>query len=573
MNKILDFAMDLGLAIIKDKAKNAIQEQQAKTRLSDYLNRQRKLNEQIPIEEEIDFGGLEEYILNDLMEDIKKRFWGTTIERGLAHSTIINKVSTFAVTHTKLSEKRARKIVSTAVDILANHFRKKVNRDLLFVAGEIEDEVISQHEQTRKFISKDSKMLAAAIEKNNESSIDCALKRISAGETSLVESNIGSYMNAISAGHELFPYYGFRMNTDNKMVSHPLTEEAQKKYPANYKITVSDIHLGEQAVQTITDDIFDRAYRHQLPIYIDVLNAVKYLGDTLDPIQTEAKEMIGAHAIIKPPEFPAAFPCSVLVGKDVIVPYLLLRTKELLEDGTAILSNDEQKNFRFGVLIQLNQNTNKLTFTVKPNNPSNKESLAYRVFLKKILSGEVVTVNALEKNIPLFHGKVELRDTKKLEDEIEFLERVVLIEEYFNISLVIPEEITIGDHMLISRICDLIRGGYNGTWDKFEFGFIVSEEVRQRILELTESEYGLTYAGEGEFILFGAKIKLPLQRVIRRAKILDLKRLKEKINVLENGDEIKIKYIPAGEGKKGEYIDIIAEEEMDPNLLFSQIVS
>ena len=127
--------------------------------------------------------------------------------------------------------------------------------------------------------------------------------------------------------------------------------------------------------------------------------------------------------------------------------------------------------------------------------------------------------------------------------------------------------------MLISRICDLIRGGYNGTWDKFEFGFIVSEEVRQRILELTESEYALAYVGEGEFILFGEKIKLPLQRVIRRAKVLDLQRLKEKINVLENGDEIKIKYIPGGEGKKGEYIDSIAEEEIDPSLLFSRIVS
>ena len=433
MDKLFDIAMDLGLAAIKDKAKSAIQEQQAKTRLSDYLSRQRKLNDQIPIEEEIDFGGLEEYILNDLMDDIKKRFWGTTIERDLARKTILNKVSTFAVTHTKLSEKRACKIISTAVDILAKHFRRKVNRELLFVVGEIEDEVMSQHEQTRELISKDSKMLAAAIANNNESSIDYALKRISAGETGLVESHIESYMNAISTEHELFPYYGFRMNTDNKMVSHPLSEEAQKKYPANFKITVSDLRLGEQPVQTITDDVFDRAYRHQMPIHIDVLNAVKYLGDKLDPIQTEAKEMVGAHAIIKPPEFPAAFPCNVVVGKDVIVPYLLLRTKELLEDGTAIISNDEQKGFSFDVIIKLNQNKRKVTFTVKPNNPSNKESLAYRVFLKRILSGEAVTVNSLEKNIPLFHEIVKLGDTKKLEDEIEFLERIVLIEEYFNI--------------------------------------------------------------------------------------------------------------------------------------------
>ena len=93
-----------------------------------------------------------------------------------------------------------------------------------------------------------------------------------------------------------------------------------------------------------------------------------------------------------------------MVGSDIVVPFLLLRTKEILEDGSVIITNEEQENYHFNVRITCFFNSKKVTFTVTPQNASNKEFLHYRLFLKRILAGEQVTVNALSLNEKLMCG-------------------------------------------------------------------------------------------------------------------------------------------------------------------------
>ena len=76
------------------------------------------------------------------------------------------------------------------------------------------------------------------------------------------------------------------------------------------------------------------AYRHQLKLVMSIDEAVKLLGNRPDPIQTEAKQYIGKEIIAIPPEFPEAFPCSIKVGEKTYFDYILLRTEEILDDGT-----------------------------------------------------------------------------------------------------------------------------------------------------------------------------------------------------------------------------------------------
>ena len=54
-------------------------------------------------------------------------------------------------------------------------------------------------------------------------------------------------------------------------------------------------------------------------------------------------------------------------------------------------------------------------------------------------------------------------DVEQLKFEIAFLEKIVAIEEYFNVSFSIPETITIGDNALVERLYSMINdGGHRG---------------------------------------------------------------------------------------------------------------
>ena len=573
MGVFAEFVANIGLAAVKDKLNDAIAEKCARDRLLSYLTQQNSLNFSVSLEEEIDFGGLAEYITEELIDDVKKRFWGNRKERGQARERILQKACSYASANTSLSRERTIKIVGTSVDVLRKFYRNKTNRDLRFLAGEIEDSIISQSEETRALVSKESRSIQKLIQDNNKLSVDCATNMIDGGKVKQVEENVGSFLNAISSKHELFPYYGFRMTTENRMVSIPLTDEARKRFPESYKITASTARLGNQTLHSLNKSVFDQAYRHQLPIIIDVQNAKKYLGNVLDPIQSEAEEMIGQQAIVKPPEFPKAFPCNVMVESDIVVPFLLLRTKKILEDGSVIITNEEQENYHFNVRITCFFNRKKVTFTVTPQNASNKELLHYRLFLKRILAGEQVTVNALTLNEKLMCGTVDQKEIENLDNEIDFLTKIVQIEEYFDTSIVIPEEIEKEDHFLINRIISLIQGEYIGSWDKFDFSFVLTEEVRERICELEDVTYGLAYSAEATFSVFDTELKLPIIREIECARVENLVRAKEKVSILDIGDEIKIVYVPGNSQPKGKYVDRIETSGVEAGMLFSRASS
>ena len=89
MNEIAIFAIekiaDIGIAAFNEKISEKITDQrvlsQARTSLKSYLERQNKLNYFCTFEEEIDFGGIVQYIQSDLAEDMKLRLFGDVIER------------------------------------------------------------------------------------------------------------------------------------------------------------------------------------------------------------------------------------------------------------------------------------------------------------------------------------------------------------------------------------------------------------------------------------------------------------------------------------------------------------
>lgn len=554
---IVDLIANMGFDAIKDKISDTINETQAKQKIINYLNQQQKLNFQVSREEEIDFGGIADYIRTNFMDDVKQRFYGNTKERGAARQRILEATKQYA-TANKLSVQRAEEMIGLAIDILSDFYRRKVDKNMLYITNEIEDTIKDEHDETRALIVKESECLKSIIQDNSAFSIDHALNEVKAGKISQVESQLDTMMNAISTQHTLFPDFGFRMTPKNKIVSFPLTDEARKKYPENFKLLVSAVKLGDQPISAINQSVLDESYRHQLPIHINVHNASKYLGNVLDPIQSETDKMKGAHAILKPPAFPPAFPCCISVGKDIIVPYILLRTKEILDDDSFVITNEEQKNYHFNVSIRIFPETKKLTFKITLNDASNLERLHYKQFLKRAFSGETITVYALQHNEMIFQATVDQRNIDdEIDHEIEFLEKIVKIENYFKTSITIPNTISIQDQILIKRIYDLLVDGFHGETDKFDFEIELTEEVKKKILELTNMDYVIAYSAEGTFSVFNQEFKLPIVREIECVRVDNLSGLQKKVSTLDIGDRVKIVYVPGTNRDKCKYIDHI----------------
>lgn len=143
MSIVIDFIANLGLEAVRDKIMDISVEVQVKEHIADYLSRQQRINMNVSLEEEVDFGGLSEYIQTDLMEDVKRRLFGNKGERRDARQTILSKAVSFSTANTKISAQRTMKIVGDAIDILRDYYRNRVNRDLLFITTEIEETVVS----------------------------------------------------------------------------------------------------------------------------------------------------------------------------------------------------------------------------------------------------------------------------------------------------------------------------------------------------------------------------------------------------------------------------------------------
>lgn len=568
--KVIGVIADIGIDVAKEHFENKRLEAKAKEKLSEYLTRQEKYNFDCSLEEEIDFEGLAEYIHNDLIDDVKIRLFGRKQERGIAREAIADKAACYAQAKTKLSKERAKHLAVTAVDILRGFFRSKIDYSTLFAAAEIEDTVIDEMSEQHK--KQDHKIddLAKSVQDNSLLSIDKNVSLANSGEIDAVEKNAAAFFAGLGTAHVLTPYYGFTMDGVSYLKSIPLRPDAVELYPPHFEVTATAFKMGGILLPNVDASTFTRAYRTQSPIEFDVTTAQKYLGNVLDPIQHEAENLTGTHVVLKPPAFPPAFPCSVLIDGATAVEYLLLRTKRIDEDGTVIITNDEQNNFSFMVTLAANATTKNLSLTVTPNVPSNADSLNYRRFLKKAISAKHVELKSLDQNAVFISSKANLvpHGCEKLDVEIEFLEKIVAIETHYHITLTIPDEIDISDHQIIDRLYSMIRDGeYSGICSGFTMSFNLTEELRQSIRTIGEVACSFSCSLGMHVELFDQKLDFNIIRKIDSMRLDNFEKITKKIDALDNGDPIKVSFVSGNTDPNIHYSDMFYSEETAKNLL------
>lgn len=570
---IIGLIANIGFDAVKEQYRIKQDEKKAHEALMAYLARQQKYNFNCSLEEEIDFEGLSEYIRGNLIDDVKKRLFGTKEERGVARQSISDKAAYYAKSNGRLSTQRARHLAVTAVDILRNFYRDKVGRGLLLVAAEIEDTIITEMTVQHNELVDKIDALEKKVENGGLLSVDKAITLMNAGKVDAVEKDLATYFAALSSTHDLNPYYGFAMEGTKLLKSIPLCPDAVKQYPPRFEVTATAFKMGGMPVGGIDSNTFSHAYRSQLPIEFDVITAKKYLGDVLDPIQNEAEEMCGAHVVMRPPAFPESFPCSVIIDGDTVLDYLLLRTKKIEEDGTAVLTNEEQENFNFKIMLMVNVEKTNLDLKVTPVDPSNMELLYYKRFLKKAISANNISLKSLRHNSIIISSKANLRqsDEGTLDAEIEFLERVVAIEEYFQTKLSIPEEITTDDHRTIDRLYSMISAGeYCGTCSRIALSFELSPDGRKAINELGDRMGAFAYNANVEVNLFNQKLCFQVLRKIEGLRFENFEKLKVKLDVLDDGDILNVAFISGMEDSDARYSEMFYSEDIEKRLFQSQ---
>ncbi len=547
-----EFVAGLGFEAAKDRFKEKFDEKQLRSALTVFIEGQRKYNELCSLAEEIDFQGLMEYIEHDLLEDVGIRVFNPRRKkRRQARQEIVDAAVSYSKANTAQAKKRVAKCISICIDIIRDFYvSKHLSIKDYLLANIIVDAVAEDiHESTTAIetsIDAAKSELSAKLDNfGTLFSIDKAVALAGAGAFDSLSMGIKKVLDHISLDHPYYPYFGYEY-MNGRILSKPLTEEAKKLFPTKYVLTGA-VRFGDQYFNDPDGDPLDYSYRHQLPMTMEVSKALKLLGEKPDPLQDEAAVLVGNTMTAMPPEFPPAFPCSIKAGDVTFFEYVLLRTQEILDDGTYIIGNKEQGgSFYFEVDINPN-NPSKPDFKVNMTDASNRDLLNYVKFMSALSVEKDLHIYVLSVGEDIIAGYINELNYRtgfsSVEEEIDFLERICVIEDYFDVRLNPSGEISNAEYEAVIQISSLIRNDeVSGTWSKVTFTGILDKHFREELINVKEDLYAFSYVGISHVELFGAEFEFRFMRTFKCARMVDIEKVRRKAEALEEGDEIKISF-------------------------------
>lgn len=568
---IKEYFVELGMDhIVKDKILPAREEKILRERFEVFVEEQRKINERSLRDEEIDFEGLANYLRRDLFDEVDKYLTANWRTREPIKASIIRKAVAYAQANTPISRKRAVEFTETAIGLIYYYKRSKLSDDLKLITAEMQECVVdtvetavgNQTRELKKFGAETRDELKNAIVQNNLLSIDRNVELLQLGQIEQVVMNIQSALKAMSSTHRLFPDYGYGYN--GKIYSKPFTKDALVKYPPKISCT-GTAQIDGRYIERLDCNTIGYANRHQLPIVLNIVTAKKFLGNIVDPVQYEAEKLVGETITISPEPFPPAFPCSISLDDKVIFDYVLLRTEEIMDDGTIVLSNGEQTSLPYKIKITANLRTGYTSYSVSMPGASNSEMLHCLKFFKSAAAGAEIKIKELSLGEELARGKTGNLDYvtgfESLDNEIAFMEMIVEVESHFGVSIHIPEIITEDDYYAVSYLATLIGGGEKvGGWSKFECELSLTDDLKQKIASSDHSQFSLSYVGIVTVRLFDKEYELSAVKTLDSVIYQDIVRLKQKADVMDVGDTIKLTFLPA-EGESGTWRDQLYIED------------
>ncbi len=565
------YVAELGLDAARAYYNQKLDEKKLKAELIDYIERQEQYNEICSLVEEIDYQGLIIYIREKLLDAVRIRVFDPYKKRrGDARETLICEAVVYSNATTEDAKQRVAKFVANCLDIIRSFYAKRIDIKYYILASDVIDAVNEHTEAT--VLSAQNVVVDKIEEQSNQFtkliadsplySIDKMIGEAKKGNLGFANTRINEILSGISSTHPLFPSYGYDIQ-DGSLVSKPLTSDAILKFPMKYKIT-GHVQVGGKCFNNPTVDPFDFAYRHQLTVVMDVKDAKKYLGEIEDPANYEIDKLIGGKVRAYPPAFPPPFPCSIKVKDTVYYEYVLLRTQEILDDGTFVIGNKEQVDSHFYFEIRINFSdskkmletqevcasaiTKQIDFRMNLHHPTNNEILNFVCFMRAASIEQDLRIHMLDAGKDIVTAKNckvnYVTGFESIEEEIDFLERICDIEKYYGVTLNVHGDIEKDTYNLVLKISNLVRcDSVIDTWDIIEFSERLNGSLREQLTDMS-SPIPISFIQCMDVDIWDAKFKVKYMRTLNSAVLQDYDRVNELAKLLKDGEPIILKFKP-----------------------------
>lgn len=542
INSFKDWLDFLVFDTIKAKLENKRKEKQLKDRISDYTQGYIQQFESFCLDEEFDLQAVMD-CLKASTSDIKNYIFETSAgSRNKARTTLLSKAKACSNTSKDAALYNVETFVNNILTIIHDSYIESLNNDLLLAASVISDEVSPKLDK----IETDVETIKSLVTHNTPLTLsNDDIERAKRGDNSAVESKLTNMQNIVASIH---PVKGYKNRIiDGKLISVPVSSEANLNPPIIRAF--GKVKVGDKYIEEIDSAVLDYAYRHQLNLELTVDEAEKYLGNTKDPNQYEAEFLVGGTLIATPRPFPNAMPISVYCDDELVIGYLLIRQKEILDDGTMVISNEGQKNapFKFALKINIESKHSDISF-VPEETITIKNMLAIQKILLNAEMGKIIRFKKLETDeifLELSNPPNKENDLRHRQFRIKVLESILTIENYFKTTLYLPEQMSIVDCKNIIYCAKLINGEKITTqWSSFDIPITVVESTKSNLKTISED---LTYLGSITIKVWKRALTLPVAITFKNAKLKDVDRIIKVINLLNVGEKTTVTMVPDGE--------------------------
>ena len=560
---VAEYIADLGCEAAKNKFDGKINELKLKKSISEFVISQNRYQETVTLCEEYDIQGLFEYLTSNFSELVSCRCYNPNSKlRGQAREELVSKACAFCNADSAEARKRVAAIVCNCLDMIRNYYKSEFSIKDYVLVSEIVEGVSETVGEKLQPIRDDIAEVKSDVKALNIYSPEAYANLAKVGNLTEIESRLDNTFYIMSKEHPLYPDYGYKMVGD-KLLSRPLTAEAEKKYPPRY-LCNGVLYLGDEVIsqeEASRMDILDYADRHQLRLALEVHDVIKMLGERMDPQQVEAEALEGQMIVREPKEFPPAIACAILVNHEVMFEYLELRTREILDDGTYIIDNSEQQGTHVYISMRTKMiQRGNVDFTLNIDKASNKELYHYVRFMQAASKGADVDVKILSIGQMLCSGFVSTASYKcgfsSVDEELRFLKDICDVEEYVGHEVMIPDEITERQMQELSYLVGLIRGEEQEFhWKEFSMKGIIDQNFKQKIIEMDCDEHELSFVGNQDVPLFDTTINLPIVRRFNHAVVSNIEKIKKKLEVLDDGDDIGLSFECKDDNSGADYLN------------------
>lgn len=588
-----EYVVNLGLDALKDRLAEPADNLKVRQRLEKYIEIAIQDNFGVTYEEELDFGGLVEYIRGNFLAEVQKRvFASTKKERQAAYDEVVHHAVLYSRAHTEVQRERAVSLISQVMNLVRDFYYDKSNKGLRIVVNQAADDIIERVEEIGTNLKGKIESLEEKMERQGLLSLDQSIALLKEGDLKAVEGKVNDFMQHIGIEHPLADFYKYEMVSDKgqyRMRSVPINEEAYIQYPPKYVCT-GTVKVGERFVKGINQSLFDYSYRHQVPITFNVKTAKKMLGVKDDPSTYDAEQMVGRTIEYTPEPFPEGHPYKLLVDGKVVCDYIWLRTEEITDDHKIIFSNAEQEkrdvdisfvvstpnvelktksssslggeralvvNEFVDMLARTDKKNVRIDFTFRATEPvNNQKHLKFLRILYALNCGERMSLISLEGGeIFIESGLTGVNYDlmfSSWEEDIAFFEKLVDIENFFDKRIVLPGEIQPEEMRTIDKLCALVRDQkYPEGWSDLNLTEPITSELRASLMAMEDKLFVLTDARFLEIELFEEVYGMQILHQFSPVRLDDMDKLKDKLAVLDDGDPIRIRFVPGEESGRG----------------------